>query len=295
MLPRRASVRPLILPCVAALFALCAHAGCARRAPTPSDTATLVIDNQPVSVALRELSTATATPIVVSAGATEVAACVRITVLVPQPVARAQLSRLVLRALESTPLAVQPSAAGWVVERRPAAPLPESCNALMLREGLLADLARRARERREALQPSPVAVDSADGGLAQRAELDPATSVLAGISASGEASFTVTPAARDALFSDSTRWMSQIRLVPRVEQGRTRGLALYGIRRTSVFAALGLQNGDVLVSLNGDPVADPERMLEAYARLRRATETRALIERRGAPLTLVYRVADAPR
>jgi hypothetical protein len=237
----RPATRPSIPRAVraASIIALGAFVGCARRTAPPADTASLVIDQQPVAVALRELAIAAAMPIVVSPSAADVAACVRISVFAAQPVPRAQLSRLVLRALESTPLEVQASAGGWLVQRRANAPLPESCSALTLREGELAARLQRQRER--------VTADSADGGLGA-ATTQPSVAAAEGIRATGPDSFAITRAARDALFRDSTSLLAQVRLMPRVEQGVTRGFTLYGIRRSSVFAALGLQNGDTLVS-----------------------------------------------
>jgi general secretion pathway protein C len=78
--------------------------------------------------------------------------------------------------------------------------------------------------------------------------------------------------------------------VPQQEKGVVVGLKLYGVRRASYLGALGLRNGDLVKRVGGYDVSDPEKALEAYAKLRNATEIRIELERRGVPTTLTYRV-----
>ena len=71
--------------------------------------------------------------------------------------------------------------------------------------------------------------------------------------------------------------------------------SFFGIRRGSVLAALGLQNGDLLKSINGRPTTTPQEVLAAYAGLRGASSWMLSISRRGADMTLSVRVvSDAP-
>ena len=85
-----------------------------------------------------------------------------------------------------------------------------------------------------------------------------------------------------------------VRAVPRVVDGAPRGLALYGLRAGSVPRLLGLKNGDVVLTVNGEALT-----LEVAARLHRelvAAPRGALvveIERRGARLTKTFVVGDA--
>lgn len=60
---------------------------------------------------------------------------------------------------------------------------------------------------------------------------------------------------------------------------------------TSVGIGPGLQNGDRLRTINGLDVTNPERALEAYARLRAGVDhLRVEVERSGAPLEIDYEV-----
>jgi hypothetical protein len=68
------------------------------------------------------------------------------------------------------------------------------------------------------------------------------------------------------------------------------GVRVFGVRRGSDLDALGIENGDVLVRLNGLPMSDPSAALEAYAALRASTHFELDLLRRGRPLRLRYTV-----
>lgn len=274
--------------------------------PPAEPAAALIVEDRPVAEVMRELSRVSGLPIVVDASAADVAACVNVSVIAAQPAPRSQLLRLVALALEPTPLSVHASADGWVVRRRSGVPLPERCGALALREDPLAALADFARPSREGAQAlgeaggeglgvADVAGGAegggAEGGAAPARPGDEAVAaVIAGIAATGPDTYTVTRSAADALLGDGALLMRQVRVVPHLVEGQARGMKLYGIRRASVFGALGFENGDTLVTVNGFPVADPQLALEAYANVRHASELRVRVERRGEERTLTYRI-----
>ena len=101
----------------------------------------------------------------------------------------------------------------------------------------------------------------------------------------------MTRAARDALLADPATPTS-IRMVPHTEGGRPAGMRLYGIRRTSVAGALGFQNGDTILDVNGRSVATPDAALEAYSELRDADRLEVHLLRRGEPRTLVVTIVE---
>jgi general secretion pathway protein C len=59
-------------------------------------------------------------------------------------------------------------------------------------------------------------------------------------------------------------------------------------RPDSLFGALGLENGDALESINGFEIANPEKALEAYARLRSAERLTMSLTRKGRHMNLDY-------
>jgi S1-C subfamily serine protease len=77
------------------------------------------------------------------------------------------------------------------------------------------------------------------------------------------------------------------RAVPRMVNGKVSGIKLYAIRPGSWIAALGLENGDTLLSVNGLPLDSMDQAREAYAALSRASRVEIVGDRRGKPFTQV--------
>jgi general secretion pathway protein C len=80
------------------------------------------------------------------------------------------------------------------------------------------------------------------------------------------------------------------RVVPAVKNGKPDGFKLYAIRPSSVYAKLGLTNGDTLQSINGFELTSADKALEVYTKLREATQLQVEITRRGKPMTLNYSI-----
>ncbi|MBA3817919.1 MAG: hypothetical protein H0X17_03435 [Deltaproteobacteria bacterium] len=80
------------------------------------------------------------------------------------------------------------------------------------------------------------------------------------------------------------------RIVPAMKNGKPEGFKLYAIRPTSVYAKLGLTNGDTLTSINGFELTSADKALEVYTKLREATSLELDVTRRGKPVTLKYTI-----
>jgi general secretion pathway protein C len=80
------------------------------------------------------------------------------------------------------------------------------------------------------------------------------------------------------------------RIVPVKQDGRVVGMKIFGIKPGSVLALIGLENGDQLEMVNGYDVTQPEKVLEAYARLRVADRLTLQLARRGAKMTFDYAI-----
>jgi general secretion pathway protein C len=80
------------------------------------------------------------------------------------------------------------------------------------------------------------------------------------------------------------------RVVPAVKNGQPDGFKLYAIRPSSVYAKLGLANGDTLQSINGFELTSADKALEVYTKLREATSLEVNVTRRGKPVTLKYQI-----
>jgi len=115
--------------------------------------------------------------------------------------------------------------------------------------------------------------------------------ILAGITRVGPGSATMRREARDLILSNLAIFARAARAVPAQEDGAI-GYRLSGIRRGSVLAAIGLQNGDLLQSINGRPTTSPQEVLAAYSGLRGQSSWSLRVRRRGADTTLSVRVID---
>jgi type II secretory pathway component PulC len=83
------------------------------------------------------------------------------------------------------------------------------------------------------------------------------------------------------------RW---IRVMPDVRAGKPFGFRLIAIRADGPFAKLGLRNNDVLVSINGLDIATPDRVLDAYGKLKTAPRLLLALVREGHEITQDYTI-----
>jgi general secretion pathway protein C len=82
--------------------------------------------------------------------------------------------------------------------------------------------------------------------------------------------------------------LTQLRAVAEVRDGRPAGFRLFRIRADSLFARLGLHDGDVVERVNGTEVQDPAALLRFLERLGHEPRVALDIVRAEAPRTLVY-------
>ncbi len=112
----------------------------------------------------------------------------------------------------------------------------------------------------------------------------------ANITRVSDTQYTIQRALVDRLLQNRSELMSAARIIPHEEGGRTVGVKLYGIRRNSLLGKLGLQNGDMLRTINGYDMTSPDSALEAYTRLRTASNLSLSIVRRGQTLSMDYTI-----
>ena len=76
------------------------------------------------------------------------------------------------------------------------------------------------------------------------------------------------------------------RVVPAVKNGQPDGFKLYAIRAGSLYARIGLENGDQLRSINGLALDSADKALDLYTKVRDATKLEIQLLRRGKPTTI---------
>jgi general secretion pathway protein C len=80
------------------------------------------------------------------------------------------------------------------------------------------------------------------------------------------------------------------RIVPSIKNGKANGFKLYAIRPSSVYAKIGLMNGDTIHSVNGFELTTPDKALEVYTKVRNSNSLSVTATRRGKPVTLNYSI-----
>jgi general secretion pathway protein C len=111
-----------------------------------------------------------------------------------------------------------------------------------------------------------------------------------GIRQLSEGRYEVDRSVLDRLLSDPTEVARGARIIPSVVGGKPTGFKLYAIRPDSIFAKLGLRNGDAIHRVNGQEIGSPDRALEVFVGLRGAQRVTLELTRRGAAVELVYAI-----
>lgn len=111
-----------------------------------------------------------------------------------------------------------------------------------------------------------------------------------GIQKVSDTEFNIQQSLVTKILENQSELMRSARIIPHEEGGRTVGVKLYGIRRSSVLGKLGIQNGDTLRNINGFDMTSPDSALQAYTKLRDADHLTVAVVRRGQPTTIDYNI-----
>jgi general secretion pathway protein C len=111
-----------------------------------------------------------------------------------------------------------------------------------------------------------------------------------GIKQIDDSNYEIDRALVDKLLSNPMAVARGARIVPSVKNGKANGFKLYAIRPTSVYAKLGLSNGDTIHAVNGFDLTTPDKALEVYTKVKESTSLSINITRRGKPATINYQI-----
>ena len=114
--------------------------------------------------------------------------------------------------------------------------------------------------------------------------------VDAGIKKIDDSTYEIDKSLVDKVLANPMAVAKGARVVPAVKNGKPDGFKLYAIRPSSVYAKLGLSNGDTIQSINGFELTTADKALEVYTKLREATSLEMEVTRRGKPVTLKYTI-----
>src|SRR6266545_6111327 len=114
--------------------------------------------------------------------------------------------------------------------------------------------------------------------------------VEAGVRKIDDSTYEVDRALVEKVLSNPTAVSRGARIVPSVKNGQPNGFKLYAIRPSSVYAKIGLMNGDTLHAVNGFELNSMDKALEVYTKVRESSSLSVSITRRGKPVTLNYTI-----
>jgi general secretion pathway protein C len=129
--------------------------------------------------------------------------------------------------------------------------------------------------------PTPTA-PSPEGDLT--ADLDK------GVRKTSETSYDIDRSLVDKILNDPSAIARSARIVPSIKDGKANGFKMYAIRPNSVYAKIGMQNGDTIHSINGYEITSPDKALEVYQKVKSASSLSVQITRRGSPVTMEYSI-----
>ncbi|WP_027720795.1 type II secretory pathway component PulC-like protein [Maridesulfovibrio zosterae] len=98
---------------------------------------------------------------------------------------------------------------------------------------------------------------------------------------------TVERAQAKEVLDDPNAFLSQALFKPNRSNGKTQGFRITNIKRNSLLKKLGLENGDVLMRVNGEMITGPTKLLQVYGSLGGASAINIDVERKGQILSLV--------
>jgi general secretion pathway protein C len=133
-----------------------------------------------------------------------------------------------------------------------------------------------------AAPPPPTSASGSGDALSQ--ELD------RGIKKTGEHAYDIQRSTLESVLGNMSLLSRSARIVPEIRDGKAAGFRLYSVRPDGPFAKIGMQNGDVIASINGLEITSPEKALEVYAKLKSASHLSMGLERNGQRITKDYNI-----
>lgn len=119
---------------------------------------------------------------------------------------------------------------------------------------------------------------------------DSSASTKDGVSVSGTDEFVVQETELNAALDNLPLLLTQARAVPYFKDGRSIGLRLFAIKGGSLFEKIGLRNGDILKSINGNSLGDLTQAIKLFETLKQEKSLNLVLERDRADREFKYQI-----
>jgi general secretion pathway protein C len=132
--------------------------------------------------------------------------------------------------------------------------------------------------------------DRGRGAGTMTASTSPQSTEFAGIKKLAENSYAIDEKEVENAINNINQLMTQVRVVPNFQDGKTTGFKVFAIKPNSVFANVGLRNGDVIQRVNDRDITTPDKAFQAFQELRNERNLTIQISRGGENKTLNYEI-----
>jgi general secretion pathway protein C len=100
-----------------------------------------------------------------------------------------------------------------------------------------------------------------------------------------ENNFQMPPEDVQAVMQNPAELLSQARILPKYEEGQMQGLQISQIKPGSLYEQLGMQEGDLVKTINGNPINAPDQAAGALGALQSGAVTVEGVSANGTPFT----------
>lgn len=114
---------------------------------------------------------------------------------------------------------------------------------------------------------------------------------LEGVREVGQNKYEIDRDVIDKTLSNLNSIATQARIVPSFKNGAANGFKLFSIQPNSLYASIGIENGDVIQRVNGYEINSPEKALELYQKLRESQRVTIELERGGQVVRKEYTIS----
>jgi type II secretion system protein C len=159
-----------------------------------------------------------------------------------------------------------------------------------IRRPLLRGLPAAIRQKLQRLRGGPAAAASDDSDNSDdnddSDDSDDNSSAKLQLKKLGPGRFEVSRSEVQQTMENPAQFFSQMRAMPHFVNGKTDGFSISQVQPNSVFAQLGLQNGDLLTSIDGQPVTNPMQAMGLIQAVKTASAIDLVVNRGGTPTSV---------
>src|SRR5580700_848753 len=152
-----------------------------------------------------------------------------------------------------------------------------------IRGPMLRGLPAAMRRKLQRLQRAPAA--ATDDNSDDNDDSDDNSSKLE-LKKLGPGKFAVSRSEVQQTMENPAQFFSQMRALPHFVNGKTDGFSISQVAPGSVFEQLGLQNGDLLTSIDGQPVTNPMQAMGLIQAVKTASAIDLTVNRGGTPTSV---------